>query len=241
MEAVVLFSLLPVLGALCGALVAVWRPPAEAARSYIQHFAAGVVFSLVAVELLPDIMRRHEPMQVVVGFTLGVLAMLSVRAWSEGRETPNNADSTARRPTSLGMLLGIGIDVSVDGLLLGIGFAASHAVGRLLAGALMIELLSLGLALSTELGQAGVKAGRAVLVVTALSLLVVAGGMFGFGVVQSLPEPLVEVALSFGLAALLFLVTEELLVKAHETEESLGGTAAFFAGFLLFLVIGMLE
>jgi hypothetical protein len=37
------------------------------------------------------------------------------------------------------------------------------------------------------------------------------------------------------------LVTEELLVEAHETEETLGGTASCFVGFLLFLVIGMLE
>lgn len=241
MEAVLLFSLLPVLGALSGALVAAWRPPGQGARSYIQHFAAGVVFSLVAVELLPDIMRRHEPIQVVIGFTLGVLAMLGVRKWSEGREEPEGSDSVERRPLSLAMFLAIGIDVAVDGLLLGIGFAASHSVGTLLAVALTVELLSLGLALATELGHAGVRAGRMVLVVTGISLLVVVGALFGFGVVQSLPEPLVEVALSFGLAALLFLVTEELLVKAHESEETLGGTAAFFAGFLLFLVIGMLQ
>lgn len=46
--------------------------------------------------------------------------------------------------------------------------------------------------------------------------------------------------LAFGSAALLFLVTEELRVKAHEVPETTFGTTMFFAGFLLFLVLGML-
>lgn len=48
-----------------------------------------------------------------------------------------------------------------------------------------------------------------------------------------------EVVLPFGLSALLFLVTEELLVEAHKEEESLWLTSAFFGGFLLFLILGM--
>ena len=46
--------------------------------------------------------------------------------------------------------------------------------------------------------------------------------------------------LSFGAVALLFLVTEELPVEAHETPHTPVLTAAFLAGFLLFLIMGML-
>jgi len=49
----------------------------------------------------------------------------------------------------------------------------------------------------------------------------------------------VELILSFGLAALLYLVTEELLVEAHEEKETPVATLMFFVGFLGFLVIGM--
>ena len=48
-----------------------------------------------------------------------------------------------------------------------------------------------------------------------------------------------EGVLSFGLAALLFLVTEELLKEAHEEPGTLVGTAVFFVGFLIFLVVGI--
>ena len=45
--------------------------------------------------------------------------------------------------------------------------------------------------------------------------------------------------MTFGVAALLYLVTEELLREAHEERETALGTAMFFVGFLAFLVIGM--
>ena len=43
--------------------------------------------------------------------------------------------------------------------------------------------------------------------------------------------------LAAGLGGLLFLVTEELFVEAHEEPETLLGTGMFFGGFLLFLII----
>lgn len=46
-----------------------------------------------------------------------------------------------------------------------------------------------------------------------------------------------ELVLSFGAAALLYLVTEELLVEAHEVPETPLTTAMFFLGFLVLLVI----
>jgi ZIP family zinc transporter len=48
-----------------------------------------------------------------------------------------------------------------------------------------------------------------------------------------------DLILSFGLAALLFLVTEELLVEAHKEPETPISTALFFIGFLAFLLLGM--
>ena len=45
--------------------------------------------------------------------------------------------------------------------------------------------------------------------------------------------------LAFGVAALLYLVTEELLVEAHETEDTPLATATFFAGFLALLLLEM--
>ena len=46
--------------------------------------------------------------------------------------------------------------------------------------------------------------------------------------------------MSFGVAALLYLVTEELLTEAHEVDETPLLTAMFFVGFIGLLMIEML-
>ena len=42
---------------------------------------------------------------------------------------------------------------------------------------------------------------------------------------------------AFGLVALLYLVTEELLVEAHEKPETPFATAVFFVGFFLLIIL----
>ena len=44
----------------------------------------------------------------------------------------------------------VGIDILIDGLVLGIGFAAGAKQGLLLTGALTLEVLFLGLALASS-------------------------------------------------------------------------------------------
>ncbi len=114
-------------------------------------WAAGGVFSVVAVEILPDILKNHSPVQVVLGFTLGLLTMLGIKSIAEREAGEALSVSNDRLPISL--LVGIGVDVAIDGILLGIGFAAGSTEGMLLAVALSIELLSLGMATATELGN----------------------------------------------------------------------------------------
>src|SRR5450432_3741124 len=118
---VLLYSLIPVVAALLGAILAVIRQPGAALRSAIQHFAAGVVFSVVAVELLPDIVRQHRPLWVVIGFALGIASMLSVRWFTESKLGTPDEDHPRAFPVSL--VAAIGIDIVIDGFLVGIGFA----------------------------------------------------------------------------------------------------------------------
>jgi ZIP family zinc transporter len=250
---ILLYSLLPAAVMIFGAVVAVLRPPGPALRSAILHFAAGVVFSVVAVELLPDIVRQHAPIEVGIGFGLGVAVMLGLRQLTrrlEKQETSEATDSAALPVVQAkeatpgaalpwGLLVGVGIDIFIDGLLLGIGFAAGAKEGTLLAIALTIELLSLGLATAVELRQDGFGKLRAVGIVAGLALSLLLGAGVGTTVLSGATGNLLEIVLSFGLAALLFLVTEELLTEAHEEAESPWLTSAFFVGFLLFLILGM--
>ncbi len=69
---------------------------------------------------------------------------------------------------------------------------------------------------------------------TVLLILGAAAGTFLFvGMAQSWLTGF----FAFGLVALLYLVTEELLVEAHEKPEAPFATAVFFAGFFLLILL----
>ncbi len=211
------------------------------------------MFSVVAVELLPEIARRALVTDVIIGFAAGILTMVAVdevmdriRARGKGESeadvevgsSPQRRNAEEARDVT-GLAFAVGVDFVLDGLLLGVGFAAGARIGILLALAEAVEQLAVGMALATELRDAGSTGVRALVLSGALSLLVYASALAGGTVLSHLGGASMEIILSFGLAALLYLVTEELLREAHQEGETRIGTALFFAGFLLFLIIGM--
>jgi ZIP family zinc transporter len=202
----------------------------------LQHFAAGVVFAVVAVELLPDLRKQHEPWELAVSFSLGVGVMLGLRRLAGeggGKEKEGGG-------WSWGLIFAVAVDLAIDGLLLGVGFAAGEKEGTLLALALAAESLSLGLATAATLGQApGTGRGKVIAVTGGLALAFAVGAAGGLTLLSGVSGHALTWVLSFGCAALLYLVTEELLVEAHEVPETPLAAATFFAGFLLFLLLGM--
>lgn len=138
------------------------------------------------------------------------------------------------------MIAAVGVDITIDGFLIGIGFAAGARQGILLTVALTLELLSLGLATVTALRKVGAPVHRSVLTNTMLALLILLGAMVGVTLLAGVTGAALDGVLAFGVAALLYLVTEELLVEAHEVPETMTVTSIFFVGFLLLLVIDLL-
>jgi ZIP family zinc transporter len=175
-----------------GVLAALWHPSHQA-RSFIQHFAAGVVLAALAVELLPDVEREHAPGLVLAGaFALGALAMFALKLVTERMETHPGA----RTGVDTGLMLATFIDVAVDGFIIGAGFAAGLALTSASPGGWRIVALSGALGLTV--------AGAAV-----VGKLVLAGAS----------HAVIGGALAASAAALLYLVTEELLMEAHAGEE----------------------
>lgn len=238
-EHVELFALLPAASLIISVAVAGRFAPSDKTRSALQHFAAGVVFSTVAVELLPDLMRSQAVLSVVLGFAAGVALLLFIRVVS--REPAPSA--VAAEPTlpgfPKGMLVAVGIDILLDGLLIGLGFSVGAKEGWMITIALALELISLGLAVGATLAPFGPRRSAVVSVFLGGALLLGAGS--GVAIIPRLSPQTLAAVLAFGSAALMFLATEELLVEAHETGETVFATAMFFAGFILFLAVGMIS
>jgi ZIP family zinc transporter len=230
------YTALAVVAALVGGVVAVYRPPGPQMESNVQHFAAGVVIAAVAAELLPDIHGR-APEVVVVGFALGVATMLGIHRLSKLIEKQNVGGQFAG---ATGLLITIGIDMVIDGVLIGVTFLDNPDTGVIIAVALAIEVLFLGVAgvvvLPTELGVV-----QRLAVPTAFGLLLASGVVVGVLALEGVTGTPIALILAFGSAALLYLVTEELLVKASKVPETPVSTTLFFVGFLSIFLLDMLH
>lgn len=229
---VITYAFIAATALLFGGIISVIKEPGTKVRSAILHFAAGVIFSVVSVELLPDIMARHDALEIASGFGAGVLLMLAVRYFLEPKKEQKD---NLGFPTAF--IVVIAIDLLIDGVLMGIGFATSRETGAFLAVALSVELLALGMATSITLAGSKVNRTQTILTILGLSALVLGSTLLSAFSLVGISAGYLEVILAFGLAALLFLVTEELLVEAHESRQNPLLTAAFFGGFLLFMLL----
>ncbi len=117
------------------------------------------------------------------------------------------------------MLVATGLDVLIDGFLIGIGLRTGQKEGLLLTIALATEFLSLGLAITLESLGRQISRWKTLGLVLGVCALVVIGAVGGTSILAYVSRNIVQVFLSAGLAALLFLVTEELLVEAHEVRK----------------------
>lgn len=218
------FTLLPWAALVIGATFASFRRPSPAMASAVQHLAAGVVFAAAATEVLPDVQHGGSTLAIVLGGSAGLGLMFAIKAVG------------SRLPGKWSLVALTGIDILIDGVVLGIGFAAGAKQGALLLFALTLEILFLGLAATEELLENLGSKAKVIAAVAVGGALLPLGAVLG-GPVHDLPPFWLTAALSFALIALLYLVTEELLVEAHHKPDSPLVTSLFFVGFLGLLVI----
>lgn len=123
-QEVLLFVLLPMASIVVGGVITTFFTPAPLLRSALQHLAAGVIFYAVAVELLPKVIsHRESSLAIGVGFTAGVAFLLIVEEFTSRAEYKKQAKRESTfNPT--GFLVAVALDVTLDGLLIGLAFAA---------------------------------------------------------------------------------------------------------------------
>jgi ZIP family zinc transporter len=230
------YTALAVVAALVGGVIAVYYPPGPQMESNIQHFAAGVVTAAVAAELLPEV-HNDAPELVVLGFAIGVATMLGIHRLSKRIEKRNIG---GRFAGAAGLLITVGIDMLIDGVLIGVTFLDNPDTGVIIAVALAIEVLFLGVAGVIALPQ-GMGTAKKMAVPAAFGLLLATGVTGGVLALEGVTGAPIALILAFGSAALLYLVTEELLVKAGKVPETPVSTTLFFVGFLAIFLLDMLH
>lgn len=239
---VALWMLLPLGVTILGGWLATRRPPGPRLTSGLQHFAAGIVIAAVCTEVVPEAIAKEHIWSVIVGFVIGVVLVMSVRELSG--EGPKRSGRTAEPEedtpgVSLGMIVTTGIDLFIDGLLIGLGFTLAAASGELLVIAVTFEVLFIAMSLAATMRSAGSNITRVLLMLSGLGGLILLGGVLGTWILVGSSDQFLAGLAAFATAALLYLVVEELLVEAHERGETTMGSLMFFVGFGASLVLAM--
>jgi ZIP family zinc transporter len=229
-----MFTLLPVIAVIIGGIISAYRQPSQALRVIIQHFAAGVVFSAVALQILPELVLKLKISPLVFGFSFGVVFMIGAE-WLVEKLIAANNEVGGRG--SGGLAFASGIDMFIDGLLLGVSFGIGKKQGIMITIALTIEMLLLGLSVASSMVRDRVIRSRVIAITTMLAFCVVLGAAIGGILLEGLSGAGLVSVLAFATSAFLYLVTEELLVEAHKGPDTRFATSMFFVGFLLMMVI----
>lgn len=217
---------------LIGGVTALMKAPSAKLSSLIQHFAAGVVFAAVILELIPQVVPIKYPFVFIGGFCCGLLLMLTVKT-----ATKYLAQNYALCTIPWSLIIGVAIDMLVDGLLIGIAFLSGVQGGILVAVALAIQLFFVGLATMNVLRKK-ISIFSCMSLLVALAALIIIGAISGGMVLSMMSLQTNYAVIAFGVAALLYLVTEELLEQAHHTQNTPIITSTFFLGFLIIMLLG---
>ncbi len=219
-----LWILVPAFAILLPGLLTLVVRPGPRLTSAMQHLAAGLIMAAVAIELVPETLKDADAKWAAIGGYVAGLAMVFLV-----RQLSRRLD----RESPVGLLATVFIDVSLDGFLVGISLATLAAGGAaILIGSLSVELAFLVMATIGSLATRDWPRTRVILVVVCMSLATLLGGLVGFTGAGGLSPGLLSAATAFGVAALVYLVAEELLVEAHEKNaDTTLGSLMFFIGF----------
>lgn len=226
----ILFALIPAIFLLIGAAIASLFTPSKMIKSLVQHFASGVVFAVVAVELIPHMLTGEATWTISFGFILGVGLVLGLHSFAH-----KIREKKWRTKLPLSMTSAIGIDLFLDGLLIGLAFLAGQSSGAFVAISLSACAFFLAFALMGKLKRLHFIPKWGLMI--ALALLLPLGAAFGELFVMALPAEWFYEALAFGIAALLYLALEELFLDAHEEVHGGWICSGFFLGFLAILLM----
>jgi zinc transporter, ZIP family len=223
-----------VISGIAGGIAAIYWDPGSRWRSYIQHCAAGLLTAIIAVDILPEVRQNARPALALAAFAVGALMMIGFKLLSERLEDDRKDD------IPVGLPLAAALDTFIDGAIIGAGFALSDELGLLLMIGLGLELSVLTLSIGSEFNKAGVGRGPILAITSGIAIVLALGAITGLFLFGGLAEEHIALVLSFAAAALLYLVSDELLAKAHEDRRSPGAVTSFFIGFLALMAFTLL-
>ena len=221
----------PSLGIVTGAIIGSIIKPSKQSLAIMRNLAAGLVLAAVSTEITPqiaDVETWKNRLAILAGIAIGLGMMIILRTIYSKHDGVSTETITS-----------IAIDFYIDSLLIGIALASiSGSASIITALALGTEMFILSMGTISTMHDANASIGSISLVTTIFVLSSISGLSSGIFLARWLKNtPIFYALLAFGVAALIWLITEDLLHKSKYLDTRLGATA-LFVGFSIVLIFG---
>ena len=221
---------LPATANFLGGLVAEFVDVSKRQLSLVLHLAAGIVFGVVAVELIPEALAVEPAWLPILAFVGGGIFFLGVDAVAE--RLARNASGSA------GIIwFGVAIDLFSDGIMIGTGTSVEFGLGLLLALGQTPADFPEGFASIATFKQQGVERARRLAFAAAFVVPIALGVTVGYWGVRNASEAVQYSLLAFTAGILMTVVVEKIVPEAHQEEDRRSATILLVGGFALFALL----
>lgn len=237
MTQALLLSLFPAIGTLIAGLFALRARLSTQNLAFALHLGAGVVLGVVGVELMPRALEANPPVVILASF-LGGAGLYVLLNW--GADGLGRGLGGAGHGGVYALVVGVGIDMLTDGMMIAAGTEVGDGLGLLLGLGLLIADAPEAFATVATVRR-DLSARVALLTALAFPALVLLGVPLGHFMLVGRPEVFEYIVLSATAGVLVLVVVEGLVPEAHALTRRQSGVAAmiFSIGFASFTALSL--
>lgn len=225
-------AMLPVAGNFAGALIAEVSPGSDRWRNRALHAAVGVVFAVVAVEIMPEALRALEGWEIAVAFLAGGLLYLAVKSITERR-----SDGAEQSRMWL-IYIAVATDLFGDGLLIGAGTSVAASLGLVLALGQVLADVPEGAASSLTFKANGIRRRNRLLLSASFAIPALMAAALSYATLRNQSDGAQLAALVATAGLFSVAMFEDMIIESHDAaEDTRASTVALLAGFALFVIV----
>lgn len=223
-------SAMPAIGSYIGGLLSEFIPPSKGNLSLTLHAAAGIILSVVGVEIMPQMLAADPPWLIFLAFVFGGGFFILMRRGIKFFQKRSN--KSEQQSSAWVIFLAVGVDLFSDGLMVGTSSTIAFSLAVMVAIGHVMANIPTGMAAISSFKQSKTSALFRQMLSASFIFPPVIGATLGYWVVVGQPEVIKFMLLAFTAGILTTLVVENMVPEATEYEkENYQETLCFVVGF----------
>lgn len=228
---ILLYSLYAGIATLLGSLIVlVFGKPGERLLAWILGLAAGIMLTVVIIDLIPSSYSYSNFFLTTFGFFLGNIILFSLDFLIAPLAYSANIKSKGGKGyyLKMGYLIAIGIALHdlPEGMAIAVGYTAEYNLGLIVALAIGLHNIPEGMATTAPLKMGGMDNKNIITLITLVSLITPLGAYLGIILVAISPS-LIGLLLALAGGAMTYIVKSELWPESKRRHPNYARLGAF--------------